>query len=296
MPINFQCPHCNHHTEVADHFAGQSGPCAGCGRSITIPVPDYVRSVGPQELPKKNSIKGSTILLVSAGVLFGFLAVLAIILFARDYASNSNTGDRRATTECQDNLNRIVSALQAYEAEHGHYPPAYTVDPNTQAALHSWRVLILPYLGREDLYSQIDLSQPWDSAANRQFHTQMPDVYHCPGHSSRSGSFTHYVAVEGTGFLFDGTKTVQSSDITDDPRETIAVVEISNSNYVWMSPTELHDTNAGYRIGSDPFAISSLHGDDSVNVGFLDGQSRQLYRRDVSGSQFRAMMTIAGSD
>ena len=39
MPINFTCPHCGATTDVADQYAGQSGPCAHCGKTITVPLP-----------------------------------------------------------------------------------------------------------------------------------------------------------------------------------------------------------------------------------------------------------------
>ena len=37
MPIVFTCPHCGLQTNVPEEYAGQSGPCAECGRQITIP-------------------------------------------------------------------------------------------------------------------------------------------------------------------------------------------------------------------------------------------------------------------
>jgi len=37
MPIPFTCPHCGLQTNVSDEFAGKSGPCAGCGQTITVP-------------------------------------------------------------------------------------------------------------------------------------------------------------------------------------------------------------------------------------------------------------------
>ena len=37
MPIPFACPYCQEQTLVEDEFAGQSGPCAKCGKSITVP-------------------------------------------------------------------------------------------------------------------------------------------------------------------------------------------------------------------------------------------------------------------
>jgi uncharacterized membrane protein YhaH (DUF805 family) len=37
MPIPFTCPHCGRQTTVDDRYAGQSGPCAGCGGPVTVP-------------------------------------------------------------------------------------------------------------------------------------------------------------------------------------------------------------------------------------------------------------------
>ena len=37
MAIQFTCPHCGLVTDVADQYAGQKGPCADCGKTITIP-------------------------------------------------------------------------------------------------------------------------------------------------------------------------------------------------------------------------------------------------------------------
>lgn len=37
MPIDFQCPHCGLRTSVDIQYSGQSGPCVGCGKTVTIP-------------------------------------------------------------------------------------------------------------------------------------------------------------------------------------------------------------------------------------------------------------------
>lgn len=45
MPIDFQCPYCELRTNVAEQYAGQSGPCAGCGRTVAIPqVPSHAHN------------------------------------------------------------------------------------------------------------------------------------------------------------------------------------------------------------------------------------------------------------
>jgi DNA-directed RNA polymerase subunit RPC12/RpoP len=47
MPISFQCPECGLKTQIDDRFAGQTGPCRQCGRSVTIPKPDVSSRQGP---------------------------------------------------------------------------------------------------------------------------------------------------------------------------------------------------------------------------------------------------------
>ena len=38
MPIPFDCPHCGFHTEVPENQGGESGPCRGCGKTVTVPL------------------------------------------------------------------------------------------------------------------------------------------------------------------------------------------------------------------------------------------------------------------
>ena len=37
MAIHFTCPHCGVVTNVAEQYAGQTGPCARCGKTTTVP-------------------------------------------------------------------------------------------------------------------------------------------------------------------------------------------------------------------------------------------------------------------
>jgi len=43
MPIQFTCPHCGLVTDVAEQYFGRSGPCARCGKTVTIPAGDQPR-------------------------------------------------------------------------------------------------------------------------------------------------------------------------------------------------------------------------------------------------------------
>ena len=86
----------------------------------------------------------------------------------------------RQQRECMAHLQDILYAMQRYSVDHnGLLPPAFTVDKKGQP-LHSWRVLLLPYLGQKELYQKIKLDEPWDRVHNRQFHLVDIPVYRCP--------------------------------------------------------------------------------------------------------------------
>src|SRR6188474_1976159 len=69
MPIAYSCPHCGKQFSVSEQYAGQTGPCAGCGKPITIPgsvaAPGY--SYAPQPASKGGG--GATIAVVVVAVL-----------------------------------------------------------------------------------------------------------------------------------------------------------------------------------------------------------------------------------
>ena len=96
------------------------------------------------------------------------------------------------------NLSNIGLALQQFEDAHNFWPPAVLVGPDGKP-WHSWRVLLLPYLGHRDLFDQYDFSQPWDSAKNLRLLDKMPSVYHDPIYGEKPGNFTHYAALLGGG-------------------------------------------------------------------------------------------------
>jgi hypothetical protein len=106
--------------------------------------------------------------------------------------------------------------------------------------LHSWRVLILPYIEQEALYNQIRLDEPWDSEHNRQFHDQMPMKYKCPSNPGSPLGKCCYSAIAG-GIFNPATKAgsvtgMKLEDITDGLSNTIAIIEVKEA-FCWMDPT-----------------------------------------------------------
>ncbi len=134
---------------------------------------------------------------------------------------------------CLENLHQIALAMLLYEREHGTLPPAWTEDADGDR-LHSWRVLLLPYLNQEELYEKIRLDEPWDSEHNRRFHQADIAFYQCPSSEFDPGETTYSVVV-GDKTAFGGARPRKLLEIGTYYFNTILVVEANRAD-PWMSP------------------------------------------------------------
>jgi hypothetical protein len=62
-------------------------------------------------------------------------------------------------------LYQMSFALQMYEDANGQLPPLWQRDGRGRS-LHSWRVMLLPYLEARDDFKKLDLAKPWNSEPN----------------------------------------------------------------------------------------------------------------------------------
>jgi len=139
---------------------------------------------------------------------------------------------RRAT--CVDRMRRITLGMLLYERDHQALPPACTVDASGKP-LHSWRVLLLPYLGQQKLYDKIRLDEPWDSEHNRQFHNHAVPFYQCPSEAMAPFQ-TAYSVVVGPDAPFQAGKGKTLSQFGSNSAQMILVVE-RKQLASWMDPT-----------------------------------------------------------
>jgi hypothetical protein len=189
---------------------------------------------------------------------------------------------------CRANLSRISQALHAYHNQYGMFPPAYFAGPEGQPA-HSWRVLLLPFLGEQNLYEQYRFDEPWDGPHNRSLLDKMPDVYACPAATRNRTSTTNYRAVVGRATAWPEKHSARLEDIRDDIAETIHVVESANPTIAWLEPRDVIAWHARYRYG-----MSSAHGRArEFFVVMVDGTTR-LITRDLSRDNFRSLLSIDG--
>jgi len=202
---------------------------------------------------------------------------------------------RGSAAMCMNNMKQISLAMMMYETDHGSFPPAYTVDEDGRP-LHSWRVLILPYLDETGLYNQIALDEPWDSPNNRALADMMPAVYACQATPTDAEmNQTSYAMIVGEKTISDGPNAVSSSDITDDMDTTIMIVEAAGCGLNWMEPVDLNADEISYQINDG--SGNGIRSDHSgqVNVAFCDGSVQSLFIA-TDPEEIEAMSTRNGGE
>ncbi len=234
--------------------------------------------------PRATSRPGLT--LVEFLVVFGIVIVL-IALFLP--AIRRDIGPTVRRVECKNNLKQIGLALHNYHDEYQAFPPANTVDAEGRP-LHSWRTLILPFLGYPSLYESIDLTKPWDDPANVAVSETMPPVYRCPSADNPPNTTTYVGLVAPTSCLHP-TDPRPLSEITDGTSNTLMVIEVSLDKAVpWMSP---HDGGVEFVLSFGPETEFAHSG--GTQAAFADG-SVQLLSAEMPAAERRALTTIAGNE
>ena len=148
-----------------------------------------------------------------------------------------------------------------YRDSWGQWPPVYTVDHEGKP-LHSWRVLILPYLNdyaNLRLYHSIRLNEPWNSRFNSRFHNKMPSVFRCPSLRTEPKS-THSPQISTTNPTCPNKLSVNKScayfliaagNVRTDSTNTLQHTNSANTltnNAVPIINTAANDFNTSNRI------------------------------------------------
>ncbi len=220
---------------------------------------------------------------------FSWLFITVVVPQIKDLQSRSRSA------RCASNLTRIAVALRAYHQDYGSFPPAVTLDASGRP-MHSWRVLILPYLGEADLYANYRRDEPWNGPNNSSLVHRMPEVYlDANDKIGPASGVTTFLAIAGDGTVFPRTGAGKLSAIPDGPADTIMVAEVSGSNVTWMEPVDLQVTQMSYSLTPGPgWRLRTSHG-DGPHVAAADGTVYCL-RPDTPSSQLRALVTIDGGE
>lgn len=302
MTILFTCPHCGTQTDVFDEYAGQSGPCVICGKTITVPYP-CTASAAERPVEKRSDAPAAALrrrsgLLPIIAVVGGGLAAFAGLLFLLfsfvfpAVAAARSAGHR---ARCAKNVERIALAMLQYEADYGCFPPAYVADKTGQR-LHSWRVLLLPYLGYRHVYERYDFRESWNGPHNAALRTMMPEEYGCPADPDAGPQDeANYMVLVGPATLFPGPQTVRRSQVTDGLPQTILLVETPAAGVCWMEPKDLDAGNMQFRLQSQYGNEIGSHHPGGAHVATADGRSHFLSDQ-TAPDQIQALTTIQGGE
>jgi prepilin-type processing-associated H-X9-DG protein len=169
--------------------------------------------------------------------------------------------------------------------------------------MHSWRVLILPYMENKAIYKQYNFNEPWDGPNNKKLLASRPSIYACSSDDdSRApgATCTNYVAVVGTNAAWSGGSR---KSLTSDVSTTIMLVEVAGANIQWTEP---RDVSLDALLTSSPGSptVSSEHfpsgefftysSNPGANVAFADGHVSFLPGGLLASDRFRDLLTVGG--
>jgi prepilin-type processing-associated H-X9-DG protein len=227
---------------------------------------------------------------------------IIVILIGMLLPAMSSARDSARRIQCMDHLKQIVLGLHIYHDVNKRFPSAYVSDA-TGKPMHSWRVLILPYMEEQALYRKYNFNEPWDGPNNSKLASQVPEVYRCPANvSNKTGNVeTNYFAVVApeTGW---GKSLGQ---FTDGASKTIMLIEATGLNINWMEPRDVSLDEALELLTTRPrsghlhvehgFLTTTYYETSYRNVAYSDGHVeyiRQLKDKDIA----KALLTAAGGE
>jgi hypothetical protein len=167
----------------------------------------------------------------------------------------------------------------------GRFPPAALYDKYGRPTL-SWRVLILPYLGQNALFTEFRLDEAWDSFENSKLLSRMPPVYKVNLRGQKTEE-TYYQGFQGNGAIFQGKAGTTLGEIMDGTANTLLVVE-SARGVPWTKPDDLSYSS------TEPLPTIGFRRDGFV-AAFCDGSIRFI-RRSTREATVRALITRDGGE
>ena len=246
------------------------------------------------QLEKKPNAKNPTFVtrLIEVSVVVAVVGILLAMLLP----SVRVTPEAGHRTVCLNHIKQLSLAMLNYEIANGHLPPAYIADENGKP-MHSWRVLILPYIDEQDLYKRYSFDEPWDGPSNSKLHDEIVDVYRCPNDLDFGNPVNgcSYAVVTGKGTAFDGDQETDCTEVTDGTSNTLLLVELRNPATHWMEPVDLTMTEALSRLTDASKKTLCCNHSGTINVSLMDGSTHAI-EFPISRENLKALVTIDGGE
>lgn len=171
-------------------------------------------------------INSSALAAAGCGVLLGeFAADIGFVV--ADVSSEAPEPSRM-------NLKSIAAAMSEYQRVH-HTFPRSSMGPDGTPLL-SWRVHLLPFLGKQELYERFHLDEPWDSEHNQPLLSEIPDVYRS-SELLAEGRTLYLLATEAATLFTPNDKDAVDQPHFQSEAEKILVVEANMARASeWTKP------------------------------------------------------------
>ncbi|MDO5580467.1 MAG: DUF1559 domain-containing protein [Planctomycetia bacterium] len=205
---------------------------------------------------------------------FGFLILLILIaLMLLSAIPLVRMRQNARLDQCEARLQILARAMMNYRDLYSAWPPVYTTDKNGKP-LHSWRALLLPFLGEMDLYEKIDFNEPWDSEKNSLLYERTMIPFCCPCEKNPEKGFCSYSVVMGDNTLFP-SPSANSRNAGSEKKgmsDLILIVERPDP-VLWMDPSR--ELTLDEIRSSSAFPIGSRNHSGALAV-FADGSVRRI--------------------
>lgn len=225
-----------------------------------------------------------------------WLLLCSVALALLYYLGQAVTNARRAALQstAQSPLNQLLVAMHNYHDQHGSFPPAYIVDEDGKP-IHSWRVLILPYIEERALYAEYRFDEPWDSAHNLSLADRMPRMFRSPTESP-SHRNANIVVITGPDTAFPGGKSTRLDEFVDGTENCILLTEIANSDICWLEPRDLDTATMSFKVNDPAKPSVSAAPWRQPYVVLADSIHTYPVPRDIPPEVLKALTTIAGGE
>jgi hypothetical protein len=182
-----------------------------------------------------------------------------------------------------NNMKSIADALKTYYQKHGSLPSGFPNRGGGKPDQLSWRVAILPMLGHQELYDRFDFDQSWDSPANLEVASEIPNQFRVAPNSIKSS----YQIVQGPGRIYDAEPFPKVPAGSDNEASLKAiVVEVKSDNaYEWTRPN-----GPGVEL---PITDIGRDGENGILMITTDFRVRILKR---SADKLNSILTIASDE
>jgi len=155
------------------------------------------------------------------------------------------------------NANRLARAWSQLRVTHNHIPNVrcfIRTDTGVYKSTElSWRVALLPFLDKQELYDEFHHDEPWDSPNNLKLVDKMPRVFRSPGVNKPGFTAIHVIA--GEGLFFQGGPPISWESVMNSHSRTIAfIVAGEDTATEWTKPSGLAliSSNLSRTLGNSP--------------------------------------------